>query len=165
MARVAALLDRWAAALGLGEAERLRWRAVGYLHDVLRDEDADVLRERVSPAERELPGPLLHGPAAAERLRVDGIEDGEVLTAVAWHTVGDSRFRALGRALYAADFLEPGRSYLPEWREELRARMPQELDQVTQEVARARIGRGLERGGEILPRTVSFWNSLVGAVA
>jgi len=162
MSRVASLLDMWADERGLDDGARTTWRALGYLHDALRDEAPEILRERVSPAERLLPGPLLHGPAAAEQLRIDGVDDGELLTAVAWHTLGDPRFAAMGRALYAADFLEPGRSYLPEWREEQRARMPHDLDTVTREVARARIRRGLERDGRIHPRTIDFWNGLVG---
>lgn len=160
MARVSDLLGSWADALGLDSVEGTRWRAVGYLHDALRDEDHDVLRERLPPVERGLPGPLLHGPAASERLRIDGVEDGELLRAVAWHTVGDPGFRALGRALYAADFLEPGRTYLPEWRAGLRQRMPHEMAEVVWDVARARIGRGLERNGPLLARTVGFWNRL-----
>ena len=165
MARVASLLDGWAEAIGLDDAERVAWRALGYLHDALRDEAPEVLRERVSPADRLLPGPLLHGPAAAEQLRIAGVEDGALLTAIAWHTVGDPRFGAVGRALYVADFLEPGRTYLPEWREELRARMPHDLDSVTRDVARARIGRGLERNAAIQPRTIAFWNEVAGGGA
>ena len=161
MGRVADLLERWAAGLGLDADDRVRWRAVGFLHDALRDEDPEALRPRVPRAEQALPGPLLHGPAAAERLRIEGVEDGPLLTAVAWHTLGDPRFGPLGRALFAADFLEPGRSFLPEWREALRARMPSALDDVTVEVARARLGRCLERGTPLLGRAVEFWNRLV----
>ncbi len=160
MARVSELLGQWAEALELIPDDRLRWRAAGYLHDALRDEDPETLRTRVAPIDRGLAGPLLHGPAAAERLRIDGVEDGPLLTAVAWHTVGDPRFGALGRALYAADFLEPGRKYLPEWRAELRERMPDELDAIVLEVARARIRRSLERDVALLPGTVAFWNLL-----
>jgi len=160
MERVAALLSDWAAVLGLPTADRLRWRAAGLLHDLLRDADPDELRDRVAPGLRELPGPILHGPAAAERLRIEGVEDGELLTAVAFHTVGDDRFGALGRALYAADFLEPGRTFLPEWRQELRGRMPEALDEVVREIVGARIGNCLDRGAAILSRTVAFWNQL-----
>lgn len=161
MTRVAELMAAWAESLGLKAEDRVRWAAAAYLHDALRDEDPAVLRERVSPAERSLPGAVLHGPAAAERLRIDGVLDGELLLAVAWHTVGDPRFGPLGRALYVADFLEPGRSYVPEWRAELRSRMPAALNDVTFEVARARLGRGLDRGAPLQTRTVSFWNRLV----
>jgi len=161
MRRVGDLLRAWAEALGLDEGECVRWEAAGRLHDLLRDADPEVLRSRVPPALSGWAGPLLHGPAAAERLRVEGVDDGELLTAVAFHTVGDPRFGRLGRALYAADFLEPGRSFLEEWRAELSARMPDDLDGVVMEIARARISNRLDRGDRVLPRTLDFWNSLV----
>lgn len=161
MQRVTDLLGAWADQLGLDEVERARWRAAGNLHDALRDEDPEELRARVPPALRELPGPLLHGPAAAERLRVDGVDDGELLAAVSFHTVGSAGFGRLGRALYAADFLEPGRPFRPDWRAELRGRMPAALDDVVVEIVRSRIIHRLEGGGRILPRTVDFWNRLV----
>lgn len=163
MARVADLLGCWADALDAGPEEQVRWRAAGYLHDVLRDEDPDVLRERVPRSLRDLPDELLHGPAASERLRVDGVSDGELLRAVAFHTVGDRGLRALGRALYAADFLEPGRTFLVEWRALLRDRMPAELDEVVFEIVAARIANLVEHGMKLQPRTVDFWNGLVAA--
>lgn len=161
MHRVAELLGAWSEALALGDAERTRWRAAGMLHDALRDERPEALRARVPASLSALPGPLLHGPAAAERLRVEGVLDGELLRAIAFHTVGDPAFGRLGRALYAADFLEPGRSFLPEWRAALRARLPRDLDEVVLEIAGARIGNLIERRVEIAPRTVQFWNALV----
>lgn len=165
MARVSALLDEWSEALDLPDIERKRWRAVGYLHDALRDEDPSALRPRVPPALAGLPDPLLHGPAAAERLRTAGVDDGELLLAVAFHTVGDARLGRLGRALYAADFLEPGRPFLPEWRAELRERMPSELDDVVRAIVRARVGNLMERGTAVQPRTLEFWNALVEEAA
>lgn len=161
MARVADLLGAWADALGLDARDSIRWRAVGHLHDSLRDAEPAELRERVPPALREMPDALLHGPAAAERLRVNGVEDGELLEAVAFHTVGCADFGRLGRALYAADFLEPGRPYRPDWRAELRGRMPGELDAVVREIVGARIRHRLDTGGRIWPRTIDFWNRLV----
>lgn len=161
MARVSTLLGSWAEEHGLAAMEQVRWRSVGYLHDVLRDEDPRVLRERVPVALRAFPDLLLHGPAAAEHLRVAGVLDGEFLSAVAFHTVGDASFGRLGRALYAADFLEPGRSFLPEWRAGLRARMPRDLDDVVVEIARARIANLVDRGQSVSWQTVSFWNTLV----
>lgn len=161
MARVADLLGAWSVELGLPEEERTRWRSLGFLHDALRDADPVELRPRVPPALQGWPDPLLHGPAAAERLRTEGLDDGEILLAVAFHTVGDPRLRRMGRALYAADFLEPGRTFLPDWREQLRRRMPEALDHVVREIARARIGNLLDRRAPVLPRTVEFWNRLV----
>lgn len=161
LGRVADLIGGWAEALDAGPEDRVRWRAAGFLHDVLRDEDPDLLRERVPVSLRDLPGELLHGPAASERLRVEGVLDGELLRAVAFHTVGDRAFRGLGRALYAADFLEPGRGFRVEWRAALRARMPAELDDVVSEIVGARIANLLDRGARLQHRTIDFWNSLV----
>ncbi len=161
MARVASLLDGWAQALGVDSGERVRWRAVGHLHDALRDEDAAALRPLVPPELGSLPGQLLHGPAAAARLRADGVTDAELLRAVTYHTIGAQGLGRLGRALYAADFLEPGRTFLPEWRAERRARMPDDMDRVVLEIARARIENLLARDQGVLPHTIAFWNELV----
>lgn len=161
MERVADLMTRWAEELDLEEEDRLRWRALGFLHDALRDADPETLRRRVPPPLRDLPDPILHGPAAAERLRVDGVEDGAFLRAVAAHTLGDPRLDRMGRALYAADFLEPGRDLLNAWREELRARMPADEWAVVRELLGARVAHLLEVGSPIRPETVAFWNSLV----
>jgi HD superfamily phosphohydrolase YqeK len=161
MDRVAALLESWASALGLPEDERTRWRAAGYLHDALRDEAPDTLRELVPKDLRELPGPTLHGPAAATRLRAEGVEDEDLLSAVALHTIGGEGLGTLGRALYAADFLEPGRKFLDDWRASLRERVPPELDRVVLEIARSRIRHLLDRGASIPRQTLAFWNALV----
>ena len=160
MARVAALMREWATALGLSADEVARWTAVGYLHDALRDGDPDELRPLVPAEFRELPGKLLHGPAAAERL--DGDADDELLDAVRCHTLGCPRFRALGRALYLADFLEPGRTFAPEWTEQLRRRMPREMDAVLREVVEARIGHVMRSGGTVHPETKAFHAQVEG---
>ncbi len=158
--RVATLLGSWAEELALPDVERARWRAVGYLHDALRDAPADTMRPRMPPALRDLPDRILHGPAAAERLRSDGVADGELLRAVAYHTLGHAALGTLGRALYAADFLEPGRDLLNPWRAELRARLPGDLLAVVREVLGARIVHLIERNGPIRAETMGFWNAL-----
>lgn len=161
--RVAALLDSWALGLGLGERDRARWRAAGLLHDALREAPPSQLRSRVAPLDaRVLPDLTLHGPAAAERLRSEGVMDGELLLAVGRHTTGHRRFCLMGKALYVADLVEPGRPLGP-WRNELIARLPAELPEVTLEVAERRLVRGLRRGRPLIPHAVGFWNALAGA--
>jgi HD superfamily phosphohydrolase YqeK len=161
MERVAALLDAWAEESGLSDEDRRRWRAAGYLHDALRDAPPPSLRPLVEGDLGDLPGSLLHGPAVARKLRDEGVTDAELLDAVAFHTVGDPALGALGRALYAADFLEPGRTYRVEGREDLCARAPRELDRVVYEVARARIAHLVRKGMKLHGRTLAFWNALV----
>lgn len=161
MARVSALLAKWAEAWGLTAEERVRWASLGYLHDTLRDADPASLRTHVPEEMADVRDGILHGPAAAARLREEGLDDEELLAAVTYHTLGHPGFGRLGRALYVADFLEPGRDFLDEWRAELRARVPSELDDVTLEVAAARMQHLLKRRLPLRSETVGFWNALV----
>lgn len=161
MGRVATLLGSWSAELGLPEEERIRRLALAYLHDALRDARPDELRRRVPPGLSTLPPPILHGPAAGERLRIDGVADGALLLAVTYHTLGHADLGPEGRALYCADFLEPGRVDLRDaWRAGLRARMPGGADEVLREILGARIAHLVEGGRPVRPETMSFWNSM-----
>lgn len=161
VARVAELMERWAGRAGLGERDRARWRAAGILHDALRDADFDRLRPLVAPELRDSPGKMLHGPAVAARLRQEGVEDEPLLLAVAWHTLGHPDFDTLGRALYLADYTEPGRDYESADLASKRARVPDAMRDVLREVARDRIGHSLGQGRPLLDPTVGFWNALV----
>jgi HD superfamily phosphohydrolase YqeK len=160
MARVASLLEGWAHELGLGEEEALRWAAAGWLHDALRDADPGELAPLVRGAERDLPPKVLHGPAAATKLK--GSVDSRMLQAIHYHTIGHPELDLLGRALYLADFLEPGRTFSPDWRAALRARVPAEMDDVLVEVVSARIRHLLDQRKAIRPETAAFWSAAVG---
>ncbi|HEX6306691.1 MAG TPA: HD domain-containing protein [Longimicrobiales bacterium] len=160
MRRVSELLGAWADALDLTREDGIRWRAAGYLHDALREAPPDELRALVPEALRTLPGKLLHGPAAAERLRTAGLDDEPLLLAIGYHTIGHPGLDALGRALFIADYIEPGRRYQPERLAALRARMPHARDEVLHEVLRARLDRLLREGRPMRDETVAFWNVL-----
>ena len=154
--RVAALMDRWASALGLAGEERARWRAAAWLHDALRDADEAELRTILCEEGADLPAPVLHGPAAALKLAAEGETDASLLRAVRYHTVGHRDLDDLGRALYLADFLEPGRDFAAEWRGALRERMPADRDAVLREVLEARVGHLERRGRPVRPETLEF---------
>ena len=157
--RVAALVEQWAVQIELDETERERWLSAAWLHDALRDENPARLLELV-PEYADWPGPLLHGPAAAARLRQEGFSDEGVLRAVAYHTIGHPDLDAAGRALYLADFLEPGRSFDPIGRAVMRARMPHEQDAILREVLRNRITHMISGNRKMRSETLAFWNSL-----
>ena len=146
VARVAALLEQWAGAMGVDRAERARWARAAWLHDALRD----------APGGDE----LAHGPAAAARAAAEGETDAGVLEAVRHHSVGWARWDAVGRMLYLADYLEPGRRHDADKRRALAARVPADPVGVLREVARRRIERSLRSGWALRPETVGFWNSL-----
>ena len=158
--RVAGLLEDWAIAARLPAEERTRWVAAGYLHDALKEKPEAELRALLPDPERDLPEALLHGPAVAVRLRQEGVEDEELLMALAYHTLGHPELGRTGCALYAADFLEPGRDLANEWRAGLRARMPGEMADVAKEIVAARIGFLVERGRPLRWETVAFWNRM-----
>ncbi|MFQ5888501.1 MAG: HD domain-containing protein [Gemmatimonadota bacterium] len=158
--RVARLMGQWAAANGASEKERVRWRAVGLLHDALRDARSEELR-RLTDA--PWPVHLLHAPACAARLRDAGVGDEELLQAVEYHSIGHRNFGDLGEYLYLADFLEPGREFLREERASLRARLPAERRDVLATVIALRMKRVLDKKRAMLPESVHFWNRVVGS--
>lgn len=160
MTRVSNLMRDWAVVRGEREPEVVRWAALGHLHDVLRDGEPGELREMLNGEFADLPGPLLHGPAAAGRLAREGVRDEGLLRAVAFHTLGHPALDTAGVALYAADFLEPGRTAQAEWRASLRRRMPGELNAVALEVAVARAKHLGDAGGNLRPETSAFLEAL-----
>ncbi|HEY7195011.1 MAG TPA: HD domain-containing protein [Gemmatimonadales bacterium] len=145
--RVVTLLQAWADAMHVDAKERDRWLRAGWLHDALRDAPFN--------------DPRAHGPAAAERAAAAGESDHGVLDAVRHHTVGSADWDDVGRMLYLADFLEPGRDDDPE-RERLARRVPTQRDAVLREVIRRRIDWVLRSGWPLPDATVAFWNQLAG---
>lgn len=145
--RVAGLVGEWAGAMHVPPVERDRWLRAAWLHDALRDAPlGDV---------------MAHGPAGAERAARDGERDRGVLDAVRYHTIGYAGWDDVGRMLYLADFLEPGRDFDPDGRRALAARVPAEPAAVLREVARRRIAWVLRSGWPLLPDTVAFWNAVI----
>ena len=145
--RVVGLLDSWAAARRVPDAERARWLKAGWLHDALRD----------APAADE----LAHGPLAAERAARAGETDRGVLNAVRYHSLGYAGWDDVGKMLYLADYLEPGRAFDREVRASLAARVAQDRDTVLEQVAARRVGRVIDGRWPLVRETVDFWNSLV----
>ena len=156
--RVVALLDGWADALGLDDAERRAWRDAGRFHDALRDADEPTLRALAGDAAS--PIDILHGPAAAARLERDGETRAAVLEAVRWHTVGCARWDRVGRALFLADYLEPGRTFARLERGFVAAMVPHDFAGAFRQVVGMRIETALRDGRALHPRTVELWNAL-----
>jgi HD superfamily phosphohydrolase YqeK len=161
--RVAELAASWAEAMGVPDSERHRWLRAVWLHDALRDAPPEEL-ERWAPS---TPGPveLKHGPAAAARAKSEGEVDRGVLDAVRYHSVGLAEWDMVGRILYAADFLEPGRDFDRQARVELARRFPEDSRGVLREVAQRRLAHIIASGWPLLEPTFRFWNSLVASSA
>ncbi|HUF50937.1 MAG TPA: HD domain-containing protein [Longimicrobiales bacterium] len=161
--RVAELLGQWAEELDLTAPACTRWRAAGLLHDALREVAPAQLRPLVPEPLRDLPGKLLHGPAAAARLRAEGVSDESLLCAITYHTIGHPELDELGRALFIADYIEPGRRYDADLLASLRERMPRDRHDVLPTVLRARLRRLIEDDRPIRAETAAFWNAITAA--
>ncbi len=156
--RVTALLNAWAAAMRLPAADTRAFLDVGTWHDALRD--APEIELRQITGNRNDPAALLHGPAAAILLARDGESRADVLSAIRYHTVGHSDWGMLGKALYMADFLEPGRKFSRQDRYFLSLQVPTAFDAVFRQVVRMRLEWTVREGNSIFPETVALWNSL-----
>ncbi len=159
IARVTSLLDEWAMAMSLSIEEGQAWHDAGRWHDALRDESAETLQTLAGP-HAELPPRTWHGPAAAVKLQQEGERRSEVIDAIRWHTLGSPTWERTGRALYMADFLEPGRSFDREARAALAARVPQDFDGTFREVVRMRLVHTLNEGQALFPQSVKLWNAV-----
>ena len=157
--RVTALLDEWAARLELPPDEARAWHDAGRLHDALRDAPESVLRALAGDSP-DYATEMLHGPAAAEQMRRDGERRIELLDAVRYHTIGSARWGRLGRALYMADFLEPGRKFSRADRAYLATQAPHDFDGTFRQVVRARLEWSLREGMRLYPEAVGLWNSV-----
>lgn len=157
--RVTAVLDGWAASLRLPPVEAQAWHDAGRYHDALRDAPESVLRA-LAGDHSEYTVEMLHGPAAAERMRREGEVREELLDAVRFHTVGSGRWKRLGRALYMADYLEPGRKFSRGDRAYLAAQVPVDFDGTFRQVLRARLEWSLREGMRLYPEAVALWNSV-----
>lgn len=144
--RVAELIEGWADEMKISQRERSRWLRAAWLHDALRD--------------ARLPGGTTHGAAAADRAAKEGESDGGVLDAVRYHSVGYAEWDDVGKMLYLADALEPGRKGDRKERAKLASRVPYDRDIVLREIVGQQMQSHLSAGRPIHPRTLEFWNSL-----
>src|SRR6266403_1152866 len=151
IARVTSLLRAWGAAMRLSADEANAWIDAGSWHDALRD--APIVELRDITGDRTSPDGLLHGPAVAIRLEAEGERRKGLLDAIRYHTVGHASWDRTGKALYMADYLEPGRGFLA-------SQVPHNFDGVFRQVVRFRLEWSVREGNHIFPETVELWNSL-----
>src|SRR5689334_8798170 len=83
--RVAALMERWAVEMAVSDNERRDWLDAARYHDALRDAPREVLKRLAGDAPYE--PEMLHGPAAAAKLALEGEQRAAVLDAIRYHTV------------------------------------------------------------------------------
>jgi HD superfamily phosphohydrolase YqeK len=157
--RVAALLEAWADAMGVSHQERSRWLRAAALHDALKDAPMEQQRA-LAPGAWPIDA-IRHGPAAAALAAQRGEDDDAgVLDAVRYHSVGYAGWDDVGRMLYLADYLEPGRTFLHEERRRLARRVPTDPVGVLCRVLEQRLTHHRRSGITPLPETLAFHKSL-----
>ena len=158
IARVTALLAQWAMEMQIPATECAAWIDAGRYHDALKDAPDRELRSLAGDVAYE--PQMLHGPAVAAFLERAGEARVGVLQAVRYHTVGCLHWERTGRALYMADFLEPGRPFSPRDRALLTAQVPHDFPGVFRQVVRAKLEWLLHEGHSLFPETVALWNAI-----
>jgi len=105
------------------------------LHDIARDEPESLLLQSVNDSSDPLAlemavtvAPVvLHAPVGQLIAQRDfGVDDPEILRAIAWHTTGAPRMDRLAMIVFLADYCEPGRHFSGV--EEVRALLLTSLD-------------------------------------
>jgi HD superfamily phosphohydrolase YqeK len=173
VAAVAETIERVAQAWSAQDREatlRAAWP-----HDAWRTESPEAATAVIRAAGEE-PDPwavrhapvLLHAQAAAAWGRADaGERDPRVLLAVRHHPTGHADWGELGRALYVADFCEPGRSFAASVGAERLVERAAEglpgLTAVAAEVLALRLARSIRRAQPIHPDSWRAWNAWAGA--
>jgi len=136
----------------------------GISHDMCKEKSIEFLLRTVqrdghpvTPDEAEN-SELLHGRAAAVLLQENyGIRKKSILNAVRYHTSASAKFDALGKMIYIADKIEPGREncgYLREKVEELT------LDELFLEVLKEVIGFVESKGKKVQACTYKTYRFL-----
>ena len=137
-------------------------------HDVARAaRKSEILRQAdrfgLSPLEIERKAPvMLHGPVGAELLRhEDGLDDGEILDAVRYHTTGHPSLTPLGLLVFIADKLEPNKIKSYPYQQELRHIANESLQQAVLEFLCRELALRLQRRRPVHPDSVAAINALL----
>lgn len=146
--------------------EPVKARLAGLLHDCARDMSRDELFREARQAglsigeeEKQFPV-LLHGPVGAVICRREfGVDDPEILRAIALHTTGSRGMTILDKVIYVADKVEPGRRYKAA--ESLRKAALADLDAGMKACLANSIAYLVGAGDMIHPETVKAWNDFV----
>ena len=137
----------------------------GIAHDICKEMDDSLMISlakkdgmEISDAEREKVS-LLHGRAAAVFIQEEfDVFDGYILESISNHTLGKENLCDLGKIVYCADKIEPGR---PQSTEEYRKNLfSKSLNEMTAIVVRENMEYLEKKGKKIAPQSKLFLESL-----
>ncbi|HHV07392.1 MAG TPA: HD domain-containing protein [Firmicutes bacterium] len=142
----------------------------GLLHDCAKGLEEDLLLQTAlafgivrNDTEKACPD-LLHGPVGALLAWKEyGVDDPEILTAIAVHTLGSEEMGLLAKIIYLADYIEPGRRFPGV--DDLRALAYEDLNRAVLQAMDNTILYLLRQGLLLHPQTMKARNSLLLATA
>ncbi len=158
---VVATISRFAAA----QDQDLRSaRLAAWLHDAAKNEEPGrmkALAKRAKADDLELATPSLwHAPAGAALARFRyGVRDRSILRAIRCHTTGAPRLDWLGKALFVADYCEPGRR--DKELKGIRKLAEHDLEAAFERVVREKLAWVVGRGLPAHPRALAAHNEAV----
>lgn len=141
------------------------WLAVS-AHDMARGLDDSALLDRarqlgldIGPVERAVPI-LLHGPIAAEMLKLQGLNDSLAYDAVYWHSTGRQGMSVLEKVVFMADKLDPYKADRYQDISEMRELSRHDLDAALLRFLENEMARLLREGMVVHPAMLAARNDL-----
>ncbi len=143
-------------------------KIAGIAHDIARelhDNEKIALAEKdiytTTPYEREHPV-LLHGRAGAVLLSEQfSLSDEPVLQAVRWHTTGHTGMGVIGKILFVADYIEPGRTHIDDaYRQKI---LKMSLDAMVLEILSKEITHLRNSGNAIVEDSILLYDDLLNS--
>lgn len=137
-------------------------------HDLFRAETPHTLRNMavnygiyIHPVYETLPM-LLHGTVAAQWIQEEvGISDKRIIEAVRYHSIGKRDMGQVGRIVFIADKLEPGKRQREKQLDTILEITKNNLDAGIKRYIDTKIGYHLAKGNVIHPATMEFRNDLL----
>ncbi len=151
------------------QADTVKARIAAVLHDYAKYENDQALLAyakesayTTNQAEEGNPQ-LLHGPVGAYLVQKHlGVDDPEILSAIAYHNFGKAKMSLLDKIIYLADAIEPGRAYPGV--EDLREWAFEDLDKAVLASVRQTIQFVLDKEEYLHPGSVAMWNDMIQEV-
>ncbi|WP_226673190.1 bis(5'-nucleosyl)-tetraphosphatase (symmetrical) YqeK [Rossellomorea aquimaris] len=146
-------------------ADEKKAETAAIFHDYAKFRDKQEMKAIIE--EENLSGELLlynselwHAPVGALLVeREVGIEDGEILNAIRFHTSGKEGMTILDKVIYLADYIEPNRGFPGV--EEVRELAKESLDAALIKALQNTMTFLMKKNQAIYPDTFRFYNELI----
>ncbi|MDN4074833.1 bis(5'-nucleosyl)-tetraphosphatase (symmetrical) YqeK [Fictibacillus terranigra] len=149
-------------------ADRHKAELAAIFHDYAKFRSKDEMREVVK--QQGMPESLLHygtellhAPVGAFLVKQEaGIEDHEILEAIASHTTGRVGMGTLEKIIFLADYIEPGRKFPGV--DQVRLLAEENLELACIQALKNTVGFLMKQNQLIYPETIYTYNSLLAEV-